>query len=1475
MRVISPKTLGSPFQELKEAVCDAIANLTTDRVSGNGPSGSVVYGRSPKRAFVAGLLLPRFDERGTEDETNDIRISTLGIDLHIEAAASGQAEIRPRLSTYVRVLPSWDELQDPRLGLQIEFELDPAVEQAITAAIRADRTSQFAAEGLNRSDPQDMPLDERRKRQARRAQIRRDVTRAAYAAHQIELSDEDAAIATDDSLTRTVTPQVIGEGSPDEARKDDADPTLNADPTASSADAAPIPIGTLLRRGRRVPHALLRPGEIPQKWLRLTPDLAAFAWDLSQPPDRLAAALNQYVLDLRAAATACAQNWIQGPEGAAGALRDVPVLPADVADRQAWEAFLARARAAQPNLARLMPAFDGLRITIDRLPDYSDPNVSSLRVTLENDNAELSSRAGRRRLDTFFQTTLTLALPAAAHRPLQLDRVEPSYRFRHHMAYPAMGLNCGVASEVGDARIVLTTTWAPRFIQPRIVAPDLSAIPCAFSVLSDPAQPCATLQALPDAYRQWITSQEPRLRQEVRSGLSNDDADAETARLTHDIEGQRKEARYIERGVQLLITSQAAAQRAVTESDASLRARLEREALPWRAWLLMNQSFLQRDANDPTRGWRLFQLAFVLAHIPTFVSRMPEFKSWHDPELDEASASLLYFPTGGGKSEAFYGSLLFAMFLDRLRGKNRGVTAMIRYPLRLLTLQQAQRLLKLLVQAELIRHAEKIGGWPFEIGFWVGKTNTPNRYTQVSAKIPTHDDTDHPDDRALIPVPTTGNDDAIERARVYEESLLAYNKIPICPVCAQATGLRRVVAEGETARRLAIVCFNTGCNWNISHGHRAPLPFLLTDDAVYQRAPTVVLGTVDKMAMLGQNTETISQLLGMFGLARWKGPTGHLHSPRGDRLRVGPDAMQCRTVFPAYSAGEKLFHDPFPSLIIQDEAHLLEESLGTFSGLFETLFELVMTRISEIAGQELEVARRWEGSRWGAPRTPKIIAATATVSDPERQLEVLYQRAPLRFPYPGPDIYHSFFAEPAPVPANNQDRLALAQSLPLSARPEQTAPWMRLYVSLMTNGATHTMTAVTVLSAFHVNITDAWKRLNDPATRASGLALLRESISAGRSGDWRRDAFDAAIAAGQENVILALVDLHRIGLTYVTNKKGGDQIIDALDLQVKREHQGVGYNLPSFDCRLISGGIDMRSIQQIMGEAEREFPSGSDYPAIEPLMRSVVATSAISHGVDVDRFNSMFFAGLPSDVAEYIQASSRVGRTHVGFVMLIPTPQSRRDRYVVETHDVFHRFLERMIAPPAAERWASNALVRVTASMIQAWAMLKEAEQFHAAADNAKDRAPLYDIVHRLHTMAATDALAMQDELGAFMLRGVGFPGRGTAAVGRPAYADVYRDLVDKSMKAFVTNVATFNSQIGLAAFWTQNSGFQPPMTSLRDVDEAGLIVPCIFDPHGAGGTRRVRQEAFVDVMKAIRTQRGSAAETDREGESATGDALP
>ena len=137
--------------------------------------------------------------------------------------------------------------------------------------------------------------------------------------------------------------------------------------------------------------------------------------------------------------------------------------------------------------------------------------------------------------------------------------------------------------------------------------------------------------------------------------------------------------------------------------------------------------------------------------------------------------------------------------------------------------------------------------------------------------------------------------------------------------------------------------------------------------------------------------------------------------------------------------------------------------------------------------------------------------------------------------------------------------------------------------------------------------------------------------------------------ASGPSVLATLLDLQRISLTYVTNKKGGDQIIETLQTQVERDQRSEGIGDLPFVTELISGGVTIAEIQDVMQRAESSVAPGQPFPPLGESLRNIVATSAISHGVDVDKFNAMFFAGLPSDIAEYIQASSRVGRTHVGF----------------------------------------------------------------------------------------------------------------------------------------------------------------------------------------------------------------------------------
>lgn len=1441
MKVFPPSGFGPEHQELKEAVCDALINLTIDRVSGAGPDGVFLYTAVPARAVVSGHLLPRLNEAG-DDDTSDIALSTLGMDLELHRGGEGDARVVPSFSTYVRILPEWDDLTDRGRCGPIEFRLDPDVQKDIDDYIRANRKLRLAEAGLVGRDPDDDSETSRLDRMKRRHAIRDAVRQEGVARHGIIL----------DSVTEKADPSQAGDDAEGEPGDDSPEPSelpgANSAPEEGLDDEQPARLQVWRQDGRTVPAHLLQPADIPAKWRRIACPIPEFLFDLQMKEADLELAAAAYSAQLRRAAASAVRDWLGSEEGRREAWRSVRVQPADAGDAAAWARFLETVRRSPAPADRLTPPFSGVTLAVERQPDFLDPERVSLRVTLENNNTRLGRRV-KTRVDTLFLTGLTIDLPAAAHAPLQLDRVEPSYRFRHYLKYPAMGLNCGVKADQAGDRLRLHTTWAPRFNQPRI-EPRKTAVETRFEALADETFDPSALLALPEDYRTWIKAAEDRLTPAIGVGLDPEDARREQDRLKEDMEGQRQEARLIERGVRLLMASRAA------DLDPTTPDRDQRAA-PWRAWLFTNAAFRRRDAGRRQPGWRLFQLAFVLAHIPVLASRMPVYEHLFEPETDEEAASLLYFPTGGGKSEAFYGTLIFNLFLDRLRGKTRGVTGLVRYPLRLLTLQQAQRFLRLLVWAEIVRDeavaaGRPLGDWPFELGFWVGGANTPNRFSQVPSAVP-------------FDGPSTPDDDGLPRGvefDAYTEAQLAYNKIPTCPCCKAPTGLRRTRATPDSDRRLAILCFNPKCVWNRRKGPRTPLPFLLTDDTIYARAPSVIVGTVDKLALLGQHASTIGQLLGMFGLARWMSPAGQFYPPRTDgELAAGAEAAGYTPVFPAYRAGQPVFFDPLPSLVVQDEAHLLEESLGAFSGLFESLFETICRTIGDIAGADLKVSRWPRGVHAGRPRSPKVIAATATVAEPVRQLAAIYQRSPLRFPYPGPDLYESFFSRPA-VPAL-EARQALVDRLPDWEKAEGAAPWSRVYVSLMTNGATHTVTSVASLAAFHTVLTRLWRGLLDPARQAATLNALCRAVSPGPGADWRVAALERAGAEGRWSELLALLDLHRIALAYVTNKKGGDQIMDALETEVRRDHQRAGLTISDFDSELISGGVGMQEIQGIMERAEAEPPADAEVRDIEGQMRSVVATSAISHGVDVDRFNSMFFAGLPSDVAEYIQASSRVGRTHVGFVMLVPTPQSRQDRFVVEAHDVFHRFLERMIAPPAIERWAANAVSRVTASVVQAWAMLEDARLFLAAADAHKTSVGGFRYLNTLSAMARRDRVGLQDRLLAFMLDAVGIAGRGSKEVGKPVYAAMYRQLIDQQMADLVSDVAQRRNQIELAEYWRASGhAFKPPMTSLRDVDEAGEIRATYLTAEG----EKIHPTAFVAVMRQVRRQRGSADADEHPG---------
>jgi hypothetical protein len=1215
------------------------------------------------------------------------------------------------------------------------------------------------------------------------------------------------------------------------------------------ANILPPPVGN----GRlRIPDGISRQYEIPQKWIRLTVDVPPLELLMPCDPEVWQAETERYRLTLLGVISRTFETWIASPEGQRNAWRKIRPPSEAFWDAAGWEAFLVRARAAAPSRQDLVPQFN-IQLLVQALRDPIGPDEHSVRFALENlQEDDASKECG------LFGVAVSVDLPVSALGSMRLERVRRSYHLAGFTTMPGIGVNGGVV-DLGssDNRRTLRTTWMPRYVLPRIQPTQIGGVPTAFSTLSETAFSVASLTSLTSEMKAWIKEVQTNTLL-FAAGEEGNQADevAQEARFQADLVAWGLESDRIGRGIKLLSDSQSA-WRADSNSMASA---------PYRAWLLLNRTFHAANPpkeGEPPPGWRLFQLAFVLTHIPTFASRIPDFATAFDPHFDEDSASLLYMSTGGGKTEAFFGTLVFALFLDRLRGKRRGVTAMMHYPLRLLTVQQAQRLARLVAHAELVRRAELVEGSAFEIGFWVGGSNTPNSTERAVGEIaeplrciPTWNEPRGRDEEKLL----TGS---APLDRQYQAANLAWNKLPECPFCRHAAGTALRLFP-DKHHRLGILCLNRLCAWNVAHAPPTPepLPFLLVDSDIYRRAPSILLGTIDKLALLGQSTNTVDKIAGMFGLARWVegGSDGLLQMPSGAPTSQ-PPPVGVQRVAPAYSDGVELFFDPFPSLIVQDEMHLLEESLGTFGGIFETTLFAWLQELSTVLDDRV---CRVPGAP-KRPRLPHVIGATATAADVTKHARALYQKSVVQFPHPGPALHGGFYTRMArfsPGSRHEQNRRS-SQSTPRGR--EAAAPWGRVYASLMTNGRLHTVTTLAVLATHAATIT-RWQRdlaSSDISRQSRASIEIEQCVSDAPWSLERRTAISNARAQGRFDRLAALVDLHRIELTYVTNKKGGDQILAALEGEVREAHAKMGheYELTQYEMKLISGGVDIAGIQEVIRAAQRPFdPMTED---ISTALRGIVATSAISHGVDVDTFNAMAFAGMPADIAEYIQASSRVGRTHVGFSLLVPTPQTRRDRFVLEVHESFHRLLERMISPPAVERWADRAIERTIPSLVQTWvAGVHQQKRFVSASIANKSRAAVPVTVEAVDQILR-DPSAF-NECVAFVAAAVGI----SAPTGGPSNPTYYSDLV-RSGVSKIRNTISGGEFVGrLMDFWSNPlTGLQRPMMSLRDVDASGQI-------RASNRTHRNQQvtsDQIGDAMTVVRNRgggrrrRNASSELDQE----------
>ncbi|GAB3214047.1 DISARM system helicase DrmA [Marinactinospora endophytica] len=904
----------------------------------------------------------------------------------------------------------------------------------------------------------------------------------------------------------------------------------------------------------------------------------------------------------------------------------------------------------------------------------ADGDRRTVELTLINNQRERSGGADAAWL---FQTRLVVtALDGAAPVFLPIDDpltdVEPGLEdpeelhlrllYRNRLKYAA-GHNVAVHAEADpDLRRAhrLETTWLPSYDVPATIAPVGEGTPLAGALLSmdalaSPETGLDTLRAglspLADGYAAWLDERAAEIPA-LPDGLR---PTAETA-----VFRARRTAERIRAGITLLTDpshpGHADALRAFRFANRAMAAQRRHSEI---ARLRADPSVSYAEAERAVRergataaSWRPFQLAFVLLNLPSLADPAhPERASGSDAVVD-----LLFFPTGGGKTEAYLGLTAFTFAIRRLQGivgtgeearsGAAGVAVLMRYTLRLLTAQQFQRAAALVCAAE-VQRAEDPATWgeePFRIGLWVGGGVSPNWFDQAQEQI------------AEAREAGSG-----KRANVLQTLS--------CPWCGTKLEAHRHLAPDPDSRRVLLFCGNAegpgACPFSRTRS-REGLPILTVDEEIYRYAPSLVIATVDKLAQLPW--KGYAGIL--FGRVRqWCPRHGYRHEDLDARTGCAGRHNRSRNgKLPAVVSRPVPLLRP-PDLIIQDELHLISGALGTTVGLFEA------------AVDELCTWRTPDGTETG----PKIVASTATTKRAAEQVRGVFARDLEIFPPQVTDVADTFFSRQVPVTEATPGRRYMgvcAHGVRLKSAE------IRLAEILLIAGQTMFDT--------HGEAADPYMTLVGYFNATRELAGMRRYLDDDVVTRVRRHGR----LKGLSDRIVSSVGM--LEVQELTSRISSGEISDVL----KRLESGFDAELDtSLRRRVINEHISERI------DAQRK--SGSrDRPLLHPVAERrtdrqgtgrvpvdvVLATSMLQVGVDVSRFGLMVVTGQPKNTAEYIQASSRVGRdaARPGLVVTLYNWTRPRDLAHYEDFEHYHATFYRQVEALSVTPFTRRALDRGT-----------------------------------------------------------------------------------------------------------------------------------------------------------------------------------
>lgn len=704
---------------------------------------------------------------------------------------------------------------------------------------------------------------------------------------------------------------------------------------------------------------------------------------------------------------------------------------------------------------------------------------------------------------------------------------------------------------------------------------------------------------LVQAYREWIGKREA----ETPAMGSHRDA-ADDAMTT-----ARRAAERIEAGVALLDANPEAAKAFRFANTTMHQQRVRSEAI--------RRNVSVEEADVPkNRSWRPFQLAFILLNIPSLTDLDDPDRSL-DPE---AGADLLWFPTGGGKTEAYLGLTAYTIAIRRLQGivdgrdGRYGVAVIMRYTFRLLTLQQFQRATALMCACEVERRKDPAtwGEEPIRIGLWVGGKMTPNY--------------------------VSGAEKAVRNAKTDSYSKVDGDpyQLTACPWCGtkieRGQHLEVSPFDGGTGRTY-IRCGDAfgQCPFGARQSGGEGLPVLVVDEEIYRHPPALLIATVDKFAQMP-----------------WKGAVqnlfGHVthRCERHGFLAVDIDDAPTHRPSSKLPAAKTVPVMPLrpPDLIIQDELHLISGPLGTLVGLYETAVDELST---------------WESN--GARVRPKVIASTATIRRAPDQVRKLFAREVSIFPPNGLDPTDNFFSLQRPISDEAPGRLYVG----IAARGSRMKQVLiRLYAA--------------ILAAAQQLANEYGEEAVDPYMTLVGyFGSLREL------GGMRRLVDDDIASRAYRMDRRGLAKRLSPWVEELTSRRKSADIPTVLD------KLGVKWSAP----------------------AERADGRGAKRPGRVRAIDVLLATNMISVGVDVPRLGLMVVNGQPKNTAEYIQATSRVGRNEQGPGLVFTVFQWTRPRDISHyehfrhSHATLYQQVEPLSVTPFASRAIQRGLSSVLVSMIR------------------------------------------------------------------------------------------------------------------------------------------------------------------------------